>query len=378
MEKIRLLITTGIFPPEIGGPATYVHSLSNWLCEQKHDVTVLTSSQTDLTEKFSFHVETIKRKGSVLWHLKAFMKIFKLLKSADILYANGLFLESSVSALFRKKKIVFRIPGDQIWERAVRKKWTEKQFMGFQNEKGCITIGLLRWIRKMVLNHAGKIIAPSAFLADVIETWGVKNAKIEVIYNPYSKVNERKYEFPFEFKGKFIITTGGRLVSWKGVDSVIHAIKKIDNGFLVVLGDGPERNNLENLVRNLGLSKRVFFSGNINRSEMTYLFLKSDCFVLNSFYEGLPQIILEAMAAGCPVIASNTGGIPEVIQNNENGLLFEPGDKPDLIASITRIKNNAGLTKQLTDNGRRTINEKFHIDRSFQKTISILKQCIND
>ncbi len=375
---MNLLITSGIFPPEIGGPATYVHSLSHWLWKKKISVRVVTALKGELTESYPFPVQVVKKRGLLLWHVKVFLKIWQLLKDADVLYINGLPSESCSAALLRRKKCIYRVSGDLVWERAVRKKWTDKSFVDFQEqgEKGSIKVKFLRAYRKFCLNRVDKIIAPSLFLAKVVENWGIKKEKIVVVHNPYSPVEEEKFSLPVEGKDKFIITTGGRLVPWKGVAVVMRAVKEVKKSFLIILGDGPERKNLETLGRDLEIKERIFFTGIIPRPELKYLFSKSDCFVLNSKYEGLPHIVLEAMAAGCPVIASNLGGSPEIIRHNENGLLIEPDDETALVRCITRLRSDGGLKKTLAVNGQRTVQQDFDLDRLFQRVGDIIQECV--
>ncbi len=372
----RLLISSGIFPPEIGGPGTYVEAFGYWLQKKKYNITVVTTLKQGLKKKYPFKIEVINKKGQWVWHWRVFLRLFWLLKHEEIIYINGLFFESFFAAFLRKRKYGLRIAGDQVWERAVRKKWSDKNFLDFQCIRGNMRVRCLRKMRKLILNRADKIVAPSFFLAGVIEKWGIKRQKIEVIYNPYSPVKPEPFDLPDKKKNSIRIVTGGRLVSWKGIDQVIRALGSIENGFLLIFGDGPERRKLEQLAAQLTLQKRVCFTGNLSRAQVNFLLSESDCFILNSTYEGLPHIILEAMGAGCPVIGSDMGGIPEVIQHSRNGVLFEAENIPDLIKAVNRIKADKNFRDQIIENGKQTVKEKFPQDRLFHQVEKMLMSII--
>ena len=105
---MRLLITSGIFPPEIGGPATYVESFARWASAKGHRVTVAAALGSEPLGDHPFRLRRIpKKSGTAGWHVGAFRRIFSEAKDVDVVYANGLFLESSIAARLRRKKIVF-------------------------------------------------------------------------------------------------------------------------------------------------------------------------------------------------------------------------------------------------------------------------------
>jgi len=130
------------------------------------------------------------------------------------------------------------------------------------------------------------------------------------------------------------LVTTCRLVSWKRVDSIIQAIGQIADVGLVICGDGPERKRLNALAKELGLTDRIYFAGQRNRNDTLALMASCDVFVLNSTYEGLPHVVLEAMSLGLPVIATSVGGTPELVKNGETGLLIKPGDAVALRSAI--------------------------------------------
>jgi glycogen(starch) synthase len=153
---------------------------------------------------------------------------------------------------------------------------------------------------------------------------------------------------------------------------VIRSIADIKNSYLFIVGDGPESEKLKRQVEDLNITDRVYFTGSLSRSRLLYLLSRSNCFVLNSKYEGLSHIILEAMAAGCPVIASNCGGNPEIIKHKENGFLIDPDNKDALKRYLIELKADPRLGAVLKKNGENTISENFHPEIKYQETLGVL------
>ena len=129
-----MLITTGVFPPEIGGPATYAESFARWASAKGHRVTVAAALGCEPSADHPFRLRRIpKKSGTAGWHAGAFRRIFSESKDVDVIYANGLFPESATAARLRRKKIVFRIPGDEVWERARRRGMEQQRFFGLSD-----------------------------------------------------------------------------------------------------------------------------------------------------------------------------------------------------------------------------------------------------
>lgn len=142
----------------------------------------------------------------------------------------------------------------------------------------------------------------------------------------------------------------GNLIPGKGVTDIIRAIALIDdehNIELTIIGDGPQRQELEALVRTLGLSDRITFLGAIAPDAVPPQFAKTDVFVLASYSEGRPNVILEAMACGVSVIASDIDGVAELVHDEQTGLLFEPGNVEQLRTKITRLCADASYRKAM-------------------------------
>jgi glycogen synthase len=139
-----------------------------------------------------------------------------------------------------------------------------------------------------------------------------------------------------------LIVFAGRLVAEKGVDTLIRAAALLETAgaSLLLVGDGPERRQLEETAARLGIENRVRFTGFVPHDSIPSILRRADVFVLPSLSEELGSVLLEAMHSGAAIVASRTGGIPALIQHDRNGLLVSPGDASELAAAIDRLLND--------------------------------------
>ncbi|CAG1023176.1 partial D-inositol 3-phosphate glycosyltransferase, partial [Methylococcales bacterium] len=146
----------------------------------------------------------------------------------------------------------------------------------------------------------------------------------------------------------------------KNIQCLLSAIKLLADDHdlhLEVIGDGPERSRLEGFSMDLGISSRISFSGQIDQAEIAEALRRADIFVLASFSEGRPNVLVEAMAAGMPIIASNIDGVRELINEGVNGLLFDPKDPTQLEKQIRCLCDTPGLKARLAYQARRYVIE---------------------
>jgi glycosyltransferase involved in cell wall biosynthesis len=164
----------------------------------------------------------------------------------------------------------------------------------------------------------------------------------------------------------------GRLIERKGVRHLIRALGALpspNHVHLTIVGDGPERPSLEALVRELGLGGVVQFRGRVSDEELRRAYASADAFVLPSVLdarqdtEGLGVVLLEAMNYGVPVIASDIGGITDIVEHEHTGLLVPPGDERALANAITRVLSDRALARRFGDAGRERLREEFSWDR---------------
>lgn len=386
----RILITTGIFYPDIGGPASYVMTMGRKVSGLA-TITVITYSSkwSDKSDKeVPFKVVRVWRKWpKLLKHLIYFFRVFGLVSKNDVvcsLNAVSAGLPSLIAAKIRKKKFFVKLVGDYAWEMAVQKNRSSFLINDFQaaTKKGWIKI--LAKTQYWVCRKADGIIVPSQYLANIVRGWGVESNKIHLIYNGIdfekSELSKEEARKKISIPGNIILSSG-RLVPWKGFRMLIKIMPKVleINQFfrLIIIGDGPEMNNLKTIVRNMGLDRKVYLVGKKSKQDMAVYFAAADMFVLNSGYEGFSHQILEAMAAEVPVIASAMGGNKEVIEQGKNGFLVRYNDEFNIIEAIKGLHQSPELKDDFTIEGRKTV-EKYSLERMINETLALLTKNIID
>jgi len=338
---MRILIVTGIFPPDIGGPATYVPAIAKALLEKGHEVSVVTTSEPEWLDleddQHPFPVYRMNRRVHPGWRSFHFVRtIFHHARKADVVLANGVLLEATVASFLARKSMVQKIVGDPTWERARNRGWTTDDFETFQSGYYGLRIEALKKLTEFVAGRAEKIIVPSRYLSGWVRTWGIPQSKIVVIYNAVPSLDSvDPVRVPLTASVKLV--TACRLVSWKRVNAIIQAVGQMDDVGLLICGDGPERKNLDTLARDLGLTTRIYFAGQRNRGDTLALMAGCDIFILNSTYEGLSHVVLEAMNLGLPIIATSAGGTPELVKNGDTGVLIKNGGPEALKSAILQL-----------------------------------------
>ena len=367
---MKILITSGIFPPDIGGPASYVPKIATELSKRGHKVTVLCLSEQDFDDsKFNFDVIRINRKIFLpVRILLTIIKIISLSVKSDLIFANTLTFESSIGAIFSKKPIVHKIVGDYAWERARNKGYFKGTIDEYQKNQKGIKLLLLETYFKYFLRFSKTIITPSNYLKEIVLGWN-KNLNVVTIYNAIDFPKDLEMSSDKNSFSK--ILTVSRLVSWKNIDQIILSLLELKDFTLDIAGEGPEKENLVSIVKKNRLEKRVRFHGQLNQWDVYKLMLESDLFVLNSSYEGLPHVIVEAMYANLPVICSNVGGCPEIVKNNRTGLLSDKNKRIDFL--VNKLKAN-DFRDLLVKNAHQYVRKQFDIKKMYDLTILQLTQ----
>jgi 2-deoxystreptamine N-acetyl-D-glucosaminyltransferase/2-deoxystreptamine glucosyltransferase len=165
---------------------------------------------------------------------------------------------------------------------------------------------------------------------------------------------EGPFEDPFAGVGKPRVLFVGRLAPQKGVGTLVAAagLLKHPSALVLLVGDGPERKALEREAKRLGVGDRLRFVGFVAHERLPAVLAHADLLVLPSLYEELGTVLLEGMQAGLPVVASETGGIPEVIEDGVNGMLVAPGEPEALARAIDRLLADRGLARRLSERAK--------------------------
>lgn len=371
---MNLLIVTGIFPPDHGGPASYVPRMASALAGRGHNIIAVVTLSDRLRHNdsaFGFRVVRLLRGEfkPVRW-LRTVFAIRKYAAQADAVYLNGLVMEGVVATrLLRRKPTAVKVVGDLIWEKARNQNATSLDIDAFQVVSMPAAWRFLRWLQKSYTACVDAVIVPSDYLAGIVRRWGVDAHRIHTVYNAVDPVEADENGDDRRAKAWDMIVVA-RLVPWKGLDAVISAAAALGKR-LKVVGDGPMRDDLEALAQNLKAD--VTFTGHVQQSQVGREIRSARLFVLNSSYEGLPHIVLEAKSAGVPVLATKVGGTPETIDHGVNGWLIEAGDRSALQTALGQLLSDPPLLESLAAGGLEQMKTRFSFQVMVDATEAILQ-----
>lgn len=347
---MNVLIVSGIWPPDVGGPASHAPELAAFLRGRGHRVDVVTTADAR-PAKEDYAVHYVSRRIPVgLRHLAVAAFVAWRARAVDVVYTTSMVGRSSLGAALARRPLVVKLTADEAYERARRRGLFAGNLDEFQRYRGGRVIALLRWIRDLALGGAAHVFAPSSYLRDLAVGWGLPPERVSVLPNAAPELPELRSRDELRRELGFDgLTLGfaGRLTTAKALDVALEALSQVDGVTLAVAGDGPDRASLEQRASALGVDGRVTFLGVQSRERVLELFYAADASLLSSTWENFPHSVVEALAAGTPVIATLVGGVPEVVHDGENGLLVPPGDAAALAAAIRRYRDDEALRERL-------------------------------
>jgi glycosyltransferase involved in cell wall biosynthesis len=332
-----ILIATGLYPPESGGPATYTKLLEDRLPALGFTVKVLP-------------FRTVRHLPPVIRHIAYFFACLKQGIGVNIIYAQDTMSvgwPACLAAFLLRKKFVLRVPGDHIWEQG-------RQRFGITDELDDMKRFSLQWhpylvflriLQSVVVRTADAIVVPSEYMKRFVSAW-TKPAKVHRIYS--SITLPPPVELPADRPEGFLVLSIARPVPWKGLDGLARAAGRDSSWTLKIVNDLP-------YPQAMGWLKTA------------------DVFVLNSTYEGLSHLLVEAMSLGTPIIATRVGGNPELVIDGETGLLIPAKDDDALYAAIKNVHDNPEAARARTAKAMERVKD-FSMDKAIQSVASLLKQ----
>ncbi len=339
---MKILIASGIFHPDSGGPATYLYRLLPELQARGHAIRVLSYGNAP-TAGYPYPLTRIPFGGLPFARWAKFANAYREQAAwADLIYINTLGLPRPGAV---HKPRVMKVVGDYAWERCVNRGWVPptEDIDVFQTRRYGPAVEWYKRSRAREVQRMNRIIVPSDYLRRMVIGWGAKPENVQVIYNALDSEHygtpltqaEARAQLGWAAEGRYLLTAA-RLTPWKGVDYAIDALARVPALKLVVAGDGPQQEALQARAVERQIADRVLFVGKVKHEQMPIYMRAADYFLLYSGYEGLSHVILEALYAGTPVIASNRGGNPETVQDGVNGLLVKHPDVEALSAALRR------------------------------------------
>jgi glycosyltransferase involved in cell wall biosynthesis len=335
---MRICFYTDTFFPLVGGAEIVLHNLADQLFRWGEEPHILAPKVrgADNREEFLYPVHRFSKPSSKRFLVRqtlAHLSWLHLRYRFDLLHCHSGYPPAFVGATFKKW---FNIP------LAVRPHGSDI-VPGDRIRKNPRLVKRLRH----ALVSADVIIAQGKYLKDVIINLGVKEEKIHIIHNGVSIERFSRGE-AFDHPRPYVVFLGN-LIPRKGVDILIHAYARIadEKPDLIIAGPGPEKDNLKALAQDLGIASRVRFLGFVAGQDKTNLLRSAEFFVCPSRKEPFANVILEALAAGLPIVASAVDGNIELVYHGKHGLLFPPEDVEALSNTLSEIIKNKLLAHRL-------------------------------
>lgn len=362
------------FPPQVGGIQTYVHGLCKALAARGEELTVIATRQPE-SEAFDANCPypVVRVAGHDLTST--------VLAMNQALAAHAGAPEAIIATKWSPEGVAALL---------VRKRLACPYLvMGYGREFVQTAANVMKWgVQRMVLRHAAGGLAISNYTAGLMPRRGLPRDRVKVIH---AGVDPAEYAEPPQLQplrdklglaGAKVILTVSRLVARKGQEQVIRALEtvreRIPQVRYVIAGEGPRREELERLAGSSAAGDAVIFTGDVSPAELVALYHLCDVFVMTSRdvpdepIEGFGLVYLEANACGKPVIGGRTGGVPDAVEHEVNGLLVDP-ERPDEIAgALLRLLAEPELAMRLGEQGRKRVLERFtwdHVATRFQQAL---------
>jgi glycosyltransferase involved in cell wall biosynthesis len=257
---------------------------------------------------------------------------------------------------------------DPAFERARRRGAVGGAVVQFQEGGGGVVGGALRVVRDGTVRRAAHVVCPSAYMAELVVGWGVAPDRTTVLPNP---APDPRAATPASLDHHPAVVFAGRLTAAKDLELGLRAMARIGSAALTVVGDGPDRARLERLRDELDVP--ASFLGARPRGEVLGLMRAADVVMLPSAWENFPHGVVEALAMGTPVVATRVGGVPEVVRDEENGLLVDPGDIDAFTGALQRLVGDDALRTRLAAAAAPSV-ERFSADKIY----GMLEQILED
>ncbi|NJE43404.1 glycosyltransferase family 4 protein [Thermococcus sp. GR6] len=375
---MKIALVSDWYYPKVGGVASHMHHLAIHLRERGHEVAIVTNDLETGKEKEleSLGIELVKVPGRVSpilginmsYSLASSEELGEFLEDYDVVHSHHAFTPLALKAvkagrtlgkatLLTTHSISFSYES-RLWE----------------------ALGLTIPLFSRYLRYPHEIIAVSKAAEAFINHFTdvpvrvIPNGVDDEIFKPLSNKERDRLKSELGIEGKVVLYVS-RMSYRKGPQVLINAFSKIEDATLILVGSGEMLPFLKAQAKFLKMEDRVRFLGYVESSLLPKLFGMADVFVLPSITaEAFGIVILEAMASGIPVVATDVGGIPEIIKESESGLLVPPGNELSLRDAIQKLLNDEELAKWFGSNGRKAVEERY----SWKKVAAEIEKAYED
>jgi glycosyltransferase involved in cell wall biosynthesis len=367
---MRIVFLTGIWPPDVGGPATHGPEFSRFLVDRGHEVVVVTMGDGEPDVRPCEVVVVSRSSRFPVRYGRVATIAARQARMADVIYATATYAAASFAATVARTPLAAKLVSDPAYERARRYNLFAGTLEEFQLP-GSSRVEALKRARNRALRRARAIGVPSAYLATIAGHWGLDRARISVLPNPAPDLEV--VASPVE-PGTFVFA--GRLTRQKALDDAITAIGRVPGARLVVIGDGPDRDRLERLALTSEAANRIVFRGSLDRTAALAIVAGSEAALLTSAWENFPHSAVEALAVGVPVVSTAVGGVPEIVRDGANGLLVPVGDVDAIAGAVARLLGEEGLRERLAAGSRASV-EHLSVARVYTRLEAVLESVAN-
>ena len=368
-------IVTGIWPPDVGGPASHAPEVADYLLDRGHAVRVLTTAGR-APEPLPYPVRWVSRRLPVgVRHAAGTAAVAHEARRADVVYSTGMFGRTLAGATAARRPFVVKLTADPAFERARARGLVVGEVGAFQRGGGGARAAALRLARDSLVRRAAHVFCPSTYLRELALSWGADPERVSVLPNPAPRVGplaareELRRRLGLERPTLVFV---GRLTAQKSLETALRALATVDGPDLVLAGEGPERGALERLSAELGLDGRVRFLGPLPRERVLELLRAADAAILPSAWENFPHAVVEALAVETPVLATTVGGVAEVVRDGVNGLLVPPGDFAAFAGAVRRFLADGELRARLRAGAAPSV-QPYAADRLLARLEAVLE-----
>ncbi len=378
---MRLLLLTYEYPPLVGGIGRYCATLAEGLVEMGHQVIILIPRSVEGADEVIRGVEVRcfpRSRGPFRSFVDAYRvyREIRVRRPHYVLATHGFsFAPLGLLGLLYRFPYALTIHGSDV-----------RRYTSTQGLAGA----LRRWLFRRAIERAQRLICVSQFARRSLQSLSyVPSNKLHVVYSgldlkrfaPSDERAVKRLRERFGLAGRLVLLTVARLVPRKGHDQVLHSLARIvpiyrDVHYLIV-GEGPDRERLVEITKNLHLESHVTFVGRVPEEELNHYYDIADIYVMVSrqegeTVEGFGFAFIEASARGLPVIGGRHGGVPEAIVDGQTGFLVDPLDTDDLIQKLLALIEDPSLRQTLGKQGRERVLAEFTARRMAERTVEVL------
>ncbi|HSJ95111.1 MAG TPA: glycosyltransferase family 4 protein [Gaiellaceae bacterium] len=373
---MRVLVVSGIWPPDVGGPASHAPELATFLRARGHGLeAVITADAPPAPEAYPVAwVDRAAPRG--LRHARCVFLVRRRAREAEVVYATSMLGRASLASALARRPLVVKLVADEAYERSRRLGLFDGDLDAFQRFGGGVRVKALRAARNVALRRVERLVCPSSYLAALAVSWGVPESRVDVLPNPapaLPDLPDREAARAHLGVDGPTLAFAGRITRQKALEVALEALARVEGVDLLVAGDGPDLEATKAAARRLELGARVRFLGPLDRKGVLTLFRAADASLLSSSWENFPHTVVESLAVGTPVVSSAVGGVAEVVEDGVNGLLVPAGDAPALAEAIRRFVAEPGLRDRLAARAAPSVAE-LGSDRVYARLEQILER----